>query len=198
MNLTHRVFRAPGGASFLEILRDGYLRPQKLDGIRRTFLGVRTDAAPYSQMHLDWRLLLANNFEFRREWAGDIFDPRGPAGNTDGILFRGAELTEPELYNMLRQYKNHVQRPFMMPVMLTEITVTRKIDLHKYLTGVSVNNVDEISDIVPMYPNVKFYIARRDAARIRRAVPDARLVPRVKHPDTDSADEPDALLTGLL
>jgi hypothetical protein len=190
MKLTHRVFRSPGGASFLEILRDGYLRPQELDGVRRTFLGVRTDAVPYSHLHLDWRLLLANNFEFHREWAGDIFDPRGPAGNTDAVLFRGAELTEPELYAMLRQYKKHVERPFMMPLMLTEITVTRKIDLHKYLNGVVVNDPADISSIVQLYPNVKFYVARKDIPRIRRAVPDARLVPRVKHPDTDSADEP--------
>jgi hypothetical protein len=189
MNLTHNVF---GGKATMQILRDGYLRPNKLDGVRRTFLGVRIDAKPYQQLHLDWRLLLANNFEFHREWGGDIFDPRGPVGNTDAVLFRGAELTEPALYAMLRQYKNHVQRPGMMPLMLTEITVTRKIDLHKYLTGVSVNSTDDISDIVPMYPHLKFYVARKDLPRIRRAVPDARLVPRIKHPDTDSADEPEA------
>jgi hypothetical protein len=154
LNLTHRVFHAPCGVMLIDILRDGYLRPHKLDSIC-------TDAAPYHQLHLDWRLLLANNFEFRRERGSVVFDPRGPVGNTDAIQFRGAELTEPALYEMLRQYNKRVRRPYMIPPTLTEITVTRQIDLRKYLRGMAVNDKSEISSIVAMYPNIHFYVAQK-------------------------------------
>jgi hypothetical protein len=78
--------------------------------------------------------------------------------------FDGAEMSERELYDLVALYRTQNDiRPEMFPAGLTEITVKRRISLHKYLRAVHADSfsIPELNEVVVMYLNIRVYAARQ-------------------------------------